>query len=236
MLTLYKFGPVWGVPDASPFCMKLETYLRMTGIPFEVKKGMQNMKLSPKGKMPFIEHEGKRIGDSELIIGYLKKTFGDSLDGALSPEQKAIARLIQRTLDEHCYFAAVHSRWIDEANWPVVRETFFRPVPALLRGLVSGQIRKKVGKMLYLQGAGRHESAELYAMAIEDLQAVLSLLGDQPYLFGDAPSSADACLHAYLANFLIREMRSPMADFLAQDPRVAAYVARIDGSYYGNAA
>ena len=33
---LYKFGPVMGLPDPSPFCFKLETYLRMAGIKYTV--------------------------------------------------------------------------------------------------------------------------------------------------------------------------------------------------------
>ena len=36
-IKLYQFPPALGLPNASPFCMKLETYLRMAGLPFENK-------------------------------------------------------------------------------------------------------------------------------------------------------------------------------------------------------
>lgn len=29
MIQLQQFAPAFGLPNASPFCMKLETYLRM---------------------------------------------------------------------------------------------------------------------------------------------------------------------------------------------------------------
>lgn len=29
-IKLHKFGPAFGLPDASPFVVKLETYLRLT--------------------------------------------------------------------------------------------------------------------------------------------------------------------------------------------------------------
>ena len=29
MVTLYKFNGAWGMPDISPFCIKVETYLRL---------------------------------------------------------------------------------------------------------------------------------------------------------------------------------------------------------------
>ena len=42
-------------------CMKLETYLRMAGVPFEIAPRASLFK-SPKGKMPYILDDGKRIG------------------------------------------------------------------------------------------------------------------------------------------------------------------------------
>jgi hypothetical protein len=35
LITLHQFAPAFGLPNASPFCMKLETYLRMAGLPCE---------------------------------------------------------------------------------------------------------------------------------------------------------------------------------------------------------
>jgi hypothetical protein len=32
MIKLYQFNPVWGLPNASPFCMKLETYSFLANI------------------------------------------------------------------------------------------------------------------------------------------------------------------------------------------------------------
>jgi hypothetical protein len=33
MITLYQFPPAWGVLNPSPFCMKVEMYLRMVELP-----------------------------------------------------------------------------------------------------------------------------------------------------------------------------------------------------------
>ena len=33
MIKLFQFPPAFGLPNASPFCMKLETWLRMAGLP-----------------------------------------------------------------------------------------------------------------------------------------------------------------------------------------------------------
>ena len=36
VIRVHQFAPALGLPNASPFCMKLETYLRMAGLPFEL--------------------------------------------------------------------------------------------------------------------------------------------------------------------------------------------------------
>lgn len=73
-ITLYQPPPAFGLPNASPFCMKLETYLRMAEIPYQIKAA--SFAQAPNGKIPYIEHNGRLIGDSSLIIDYLKQTFG----------------------------------------------------------------------------------------------------------------------------------------------------------------
>jgi len=81
MIHLYQFAPVWGIPNLSVFCVKLETYLRMANLSYE-KHSTVPFK-APKGKLPFIEDQGNKIADSRFIIDYLKKTYGDRLDGDL---------------------------------------------------------------------------------------------------------------------------------------------------------
>ena len=39
MLTVYKYGPIGRCPDISPFVIKLETWLRMAGIPYATAFG-----------------------------------------------------------------------------------------------------------------------------------------------------------------------------------------------------
>ncbi|WP_437834850.1 glutathione S-transferase N-terminal domain-containing protein [Sorangium sp. So ce1153] len=52
--------------------MKLETWLRIAGIPYETAP--LDLAAAPKGKVPYIEEAGVRIGDSTLIIDHLQRT------------------------------------------------------------------------------------------------------------------------------------------------------------------
>jgi len=62
--------------------MKLETYLRMAGLQFEIPAAsVRAIGGAPKGKLPYIEDAGRTAADSTLVIDYLKATYGDPLDG-----------------------------------------------------------------------------------------------------------------------------------------------------------
>ena len=52
-IELYQFAPAFGLPNASPFCMKMETWLRMAGLPFTIPApNFSHFGKAPKGKMP----------------------------------------------------------------------------------------------------------------------------------------------------------------------------------------
>ena len=78
-LTAYHLPGRWGLVSVSPFCLKLDAFLRMTGIPHRSVTAATPF-AGPKKKAPWIEHEGRKIGDSTLIILYLKERFGVDAD------------------------------------------------------------------------------------------------------------------------------------------------------------
>lgn len=196
MLTLFQLPRGSGTPNLSPFCTKLETYLRMAQIPYQVR--VSDTRKAPKGKVPWVEHEGQRLGDSSLIIDYLKRRFGDPLDGRLTARERAIGRLVQRTLEEGTYWVGVYDRWAVDENFERIREPLFGAILGRpLIWVVPDLIRKRTLGALYAQGTSRHSREEVYAMGRADLQAVSELLGEQPFLFGELPSSYDAILYAF---------------------------------------
>jgi hypothetical protein len=50
MITLYNFGPAFGLPDPSPFVMKVETLLKMAKLPY--RTDATGFAKAPKGKIP----------------------------------------------------------------------------------------------------------------------------------------------------------------------------------------
>lgn len=232
MLKLYNFGPFGELPDPSPFCVKVDLYLRLAGLPFETVSGVENMRKAPKGKLPFIEDGDERIPDSSFIIEYLQKKYGDPLDADLSAEQRAIARGFAKMMDEHLYWCLVWMRWASDALWPEVKAALFGKLPPLVRNLIAKKARSKVLKDLYAQGVGRHSREEILHLATADLKALADYLGDKSYFFGDKPSSLDAVAFGFLSELALAPLQSEETQIIKKFPNLVSYCHRVQSNYY----
>ncbi len=233
MIKLYQFEPAFGLPNASPFCMKLENYLRMTALPFEIPApSMKDLQKAPKGKMPYIDDNGKILADTSFIIDYLKSTYGDKLDGWLSAEQKAVALAFQRLMEEDLYWTVVHTRWADPEGWAKTKPAFFGRMPVPLKWFVPSLARRGLIKEMHGHGMGRHTAEEVHTIGKRDITALADFLGDKPYMMGNEPCSLDATAYAFLANLVLAPVESVLKQHTEQYPQLKAYCERMRSRYY----
>ena len=230
MVRLHGFAPAWGI-NPSPFCLKLETYCRLAGIPFSPVVTLPFS--APRGKLPFIEHDGKRIPDSGLIIDYLKKRFGDALDAGLTPEQLALGQLIGRSCEESLYFVLLYSRWIDPVGWNAIRPVFFGSLPVGMRDLVAAIARRGIRRALFMQGYGRRPADEVYALGAADLSALATLAARQAFAVSDRPTSFDATLYGLLANIISAPVETALKAEALRHESLIAYVERVRAAVKG---
>jgi glutathione S-transferase len=231
MITLFQFYRVWGLPNASPFCMKIETYLRMAKLPYE-NKFVNNPQKSPKRKLPHIKMDGKFHPDSELIIDELKRRFGDEMDKNLTAEQKALAVLIDLAFCERLYWVIVYLRWQDTEGWEHLKESMFVKLPALARLFVPNMIRKYMLKQLDYQGIGRHHRDEVLILGIKTLDTLITLLGENKYFLGDKPTCIDATAFAFLVNVIWTPLNDPLKKHALLQRNIVTYCNRMWDEYY----
>lgn len=220
------------MPNMSPFCVKLETYLRMTGVDYKVKGA--DIRVAPKGRIPYVNINGKIMGDSTLIIDYLKEKHGDPLDANLSKEQKAQSLAIKGMVEDHLYFAAAWLRWTDEESLKHVRKVFFGFLPPVIGPLIFNLIRKDMVKIWKGQGTGMHKREDIIEFANRDLTAISDLLGDKPFFHGEEPTSIDAVLFGFLIQALWVPWDSEIKQHALAQKNLEPYCQRMKQKYWAD--
>ena len=226
MITLFGFGPAFGLPDPSPFVMKTEVQLKMAGLPYRRERG--GPQASPKGKIPFIEDDGVRIADSTFIRIHLEQAHGVDLDPGLSREQKAEAWAVERMLEDHLYWLLLWARWMDDANFAKGPAHFFDGAAEGVREAA----RERTRANLFGHGLGRHNGSEVLALAAKTLDSLSHSLGTKPYLMGDKTCGVDATMFGMLAGVLTPFFDSPLRDAAQGRKNLVAYSERMMQRYY----
>jgi glutathione S-transferase len=248
MIIVYKYGYPQGAgtPDISPFVVKLETWLRMAGIPYETRTGSRSD--MPKSKMPTALIDGRLIADSSFIISHIQQTDPRALtDQHLSPLQRAQAEAVKALIENQLYFVGFYLRWcIDESfarYRPLLLDYARRSVPAWQRPLVPflfplllPHVRRQRVRQVREQGMGRHSTEEVLTIGRTGLQAIATLIGSQEYLFGDVPCTVDASVFGQLHTLLKHPFPGPLQDFALAQPALTAYHDRIWQRYWGDGA
>jgi glutathione S-transferase len=230
MITLYTFGPSFGLPDPSPFVMKAETLLKMAQLPYRPDSG--GFSKAPKGKLPYIEDDGAIIADSTYIRWHLEKKYRIDFDRGLDAAQKATGWAFEKMIEDNLYWVIVHDRWMNDANFRKGPIRFFDRVPAPIRPLVVAMIRRKVRSALYGHGLGRHSNDEILALGSRSIDAIADFLGDKPFFFGAEPTGIDATVFAFVAGLLCPHFTAPTRSAAEQHENLQRYVGRMTARFY----
>ncbi|KAG2367020.1 hypothetical protein BDR07DRAFT_1394625 [Suillus spraguei] len=209
---------LWGVakppnaPSSSGFCQKLETFLKFSGISYEVGETVP-MK-APKGKVPFadIKHDKKTvtISDSHFIIRYLIENGlikdPDTVAG-LTSAQKGESRAWQAYIEELLYSAIVRDRWYIDENYAVTTKEIFGSVAWPVRPIISWYFRRRVIK------------------GFEALEARMS--GHLYFHDSERPTSIDLIIYAFLANTLATSGNPYWTDMVLRSRTLLAFTKRM---------
>jgi glutathione S-transferase len=226
MLRVFTFSPLWGLPSTGPFALKLLAWLNLAQIPYE-QVYEDNPRKGPKGKNPWIEFEGERIGDSEIIIDLLSRRFGIDLDSGLSSEQKAIGLAWRRTFEEHFHQVLEWELFLHPSGGSFMRQSMTSKMPPVVGPLIFTALRSHLQKQLYARGLARHPPEVIATKGLADVDALAIFLGDRPFLVADQPSMADTSLFGLLAPMAYWPMETPVASHLKTIPALMAYCDRM---------
>ncbi len=225
MITLYQFS-------TSPFTEKVRRALNYKGLPFEVhevaraKVAEGDYKhVSPTGKFPAIQDDGKVVWDSTDIVYHLEAAHGGPPLIPSGARDAALAHAIEEWADESLYFYEMTMRLTWEHNLDAALDEFARSLPGVPKPQLKTLIVQATTQLTQAQGVGRKPQEQVVADVERHFRALDALLDGHEWLVGDAPSIADLAVIGQV-NALRYAAEAQAA--LDRTDRVSAWLDRVD--------
>ncbi|CAJ0604715.1 unnamed protein product [Cylicocyclus nassatus] len=226
---LYQFPRSPVVPNLSPFCLKVETFLRANQIKYEVI-GSYRQYRSSRGLLPFVELNGQRIEDSQVILWELQRHF--KLEDGLTGTERGTARALERMVDVSTFYALLYDKSVLNAPAFMSRTVSGLPLPGFISNFLAKKFSQTIKKRVngVLGGLPRENLKELLR---RDIRAIDDVLQDNKFLFGGKMTVTDCAVFAQLATTFYLPYRQLITDLLEDEfPRVRHYLQRIRQHYY----
>lgn len=235
MIELHQSSPCWGLPDLSPFCIKLHTYFRIAELPYEVSREL-TFQDAPKGKTPFIRYNNKLIGDSNLIIDYLNKTLEVDPNQNLSQEEKAVSLAFIRLIEENLYWGLIYHIYKIEDNWlsyrKILEELILKEFPESIQNQILEELYDQILKQFWGHGMGRHSEPEIYEIGRRDLSALSDFLGDKLFFMGEKATTLDAAAYGLLSRLMYDSLQSPLKEQALNLDNLQLFCQRVRAEFY----
>lgn len=236
-LKLYRDRGCKGlIGGASPYIYKLETWLRLAGIPYvpRIMSPTKLMETAPRGLVPYIDLDGEIISDSSIIIERLEVLHNDPLnDNRLTREQHAQGGMIKSLCEHELFYILAYGRFID-GDYRAWCEHFFSGdnLPEDQLDATYENFRAFVKERLDVWRLGRYDADFVRQELRKCLEILSCMLGEGPWLFGKAPSSYDAALYGMLASIIHFPIPNPHVQISHEYIKLVDYCDRVRKQVY----
>ncbi|KAI8925691.1 hypothetical protein BC831DRAFT_459794 [Entophlyctis helioformis] len=187
-------------------CLKAQTYLLFCHYPHTVVEHHEH-NFSPSGRLPALLTTDGRLLAGQEIYAEAKTKFDP--ESKVSREDRSSMEAFLALVESRIRFALEYEFWYESDHFESVTAAVMgAPYPWPLNYLLPRIERsRRVAAMLSKKPVLKTE--EIYAEANQALQDLSVVLAGQLYLFGAAPTIADASLFAHLHTVLSMLKHSP---------------------------
>jgi glutathione S-transferase len=226
-LRVFTFSPAFGLPTGGPFALKLLKWLDIAGIAYE-QVIEDDAGKGPNRKNPWIELDGRRIPDTEIIIDFLSERFGFDIDAGLETAERARLHAVRRMIEEHLHMVFEWEMFVHPDGFPFVRGMAEAMVPRPVATPMARMFCRQMKKQLHARGLARHSDDIIARKGIADVDAMETVIGGRPFLAGDRPSLTDVSSYGMLQPMARWPMHTPVADYIKSRPALVAYLDRME--------
>ncbi|XP_068148415.1 failed axon connections isoform X1 [Drosophila tropicalis] len=238
IIYLYQFSRTPLLPSLSPYCLKVETWLRLVGLKYENVDHKMRFR-SKKGQLPFIELNGEEIADSAIIIKELSAKYEKNLDSGLTAEQRNVSYATIAMLENHLiwiifYWRAKYPDNVLKGYKVNLQHALGLRLPNSILNfffkITFGRKWFQGTKKLKAHGIGVHSAEEIEEFGKNDLKVLSEMLDCKPFFFGDEPTTLDVVAFAVLSqlHYLSKDIAYPLRDYMTEKcPNLIGHVSRM---------
>jgi glutathione S-transferase len=225
MLILHQF-------HLSPFNEKVQRLLNFKGVPFEEKywriadRG-KILKISPTGKLPALEHDGRIVCDSTDMVHYLEEKFPNRPLIPAHPKPAGMVHVLEDWADESLYFYEMRLRFGTPGNQERNIPRLIANEPPALRWLLGHLLPRVLRKTTATQGIGRKSRDQLQVDTERHIAAVAGLLGEDEWLLANRITLADLAVYAMMQCFRDADIS---LELLNKYPSVTDWMERVEAN------
>lgn len=220
--------------ELSPYSVKLRSYLRYKGVPFEwlQRTEARQEEFARYAKLPLapvlVDADDNAMQDTTPIIERLEQEFPEP---SIMPGDAGlgfIAALLEDYADEWLNKAMFHYRW----SYPDDQESAARRIAeAMFEGAekpegIEESVRTRMVARLHHVGSSPQTAPVIEVSFARAIVLLDKLVWTRPYLFGGRPSLADFGLAGQLKQLLSDP--TPSAMLKAQAPNLVSWIERMD--------
>lgn len=213
-----------GLESYSPFCLKVHRALKYAGLPYRrvcSENPAAHRAHNPTGQVPVLLVGDEAVADSTAILARILRLAPGRI--AATPE----ALLWEELADTALNGFLVAARWADPRNWPATRAAYFASMPAPVRAVVPGLLRRKVVRGLVARDVWRAGPEACWRRFGTLLDALDARAPEQGFWLPGGLGVADLALFGQL-----HSLRTPLtpwqAEQVARRGRLSHWLDRVD--------
>lgn len=213
----------------SPFCVKVHRALRAAGLRYTRQTADRPdawRHYNPTGQVPVLLVDGEPVSDSTRILVRIETLGGRSLLPA-DPRARAESLLWEELADTGLNGYLVAARWADPDNWPRTRAAYFAAMPAPVRAIVPGLLRRGVLKSVHARDVWRRGADDCWSRLDLQLEALDARAPEQGFWLGERVGVADVSLFGQLQG-MRTELTPRQRDMVEARTRLASWLDRVD--------
>jgi len=196
-------------PCIAPFPLKLETFLRVHKIAYDLDFNGHEPKLYGS---PWIRLNTEDITDSQSVIRSVIDTYDIKVEKGLTPEQQSMAIAYSHLLENHLYWGIALWRWVYDGARSLKEVQL---LPPKTQALIP-DVCKTVEQAAWFHGIGKMSPEDVRKAVIDDLKSLSEFLGKKKFFLNtEVPTELDCTAFGMLAQFLWN-MSGPFHDATAE--------------------